>query len=228
LCGCTTKVIAEEDRTDVHNFQLDAIAPERSWREARKEFFSWPQTAVHFVIYGLYRREALLKTPLGGRKHRGRPVVLDMEFPILANLSNHGRIVALPDMERIYRSSAYSACSRDVEELSVAAQFWLALRTRGTLLKIAAKLKAPAREKWELIRLTLNNFRHHHLGRLPEFRANLRHLRTETGMLRAACEERLAAMQRQEELIQSMKVRIEELEQELRSRRVREEKEITG
>lgn len=215
LCGCTTKVFAEEDSLDLRTFVLDAVGPEREWKEARKEFFRWPQTANHFVIYGLYRRQALLKVPIGGRKHFGRPVVLDMEFPILSNLCNYGRIVSLPDMERGYRSQAYSACTRDVAELSVPSQFWLALRMKSTLLKIAARLHVPADEKWDLIKLTLHNFLHHHLGRLPEFRENLKNLRTEIGILRTVCEERLTLIRRQDEILQSMNKHIESLEQQL-------------
>lgn len=215
LCGCTTRVFADEDPRDIHDFVLEAVAPERTWTEARKAFFRWPQTASHFVIYGLYRRQPLLKIPLQGRKFLGRPVVLDMEFPILASLCNYGRIVSVRDVERGYRSSAYSACTRDVEELSVPAQFWLALQMKWTLLRIAASLNIPWGEKWELIRLTLHNFRHHHLGRLPEFRENLKHLRTEIGLLRDVCEERLNVIGQQDKIMQSMQSHIQELEDQL-------------
>ncbi|HSI62399.1 MAG TPA: glycosyltransferase family 2 protein [Candidatus Saccharimonadia bacterium] len=217
LCGCSMKVFVDEDPLDIRAFVLTRVFPEQEWKEARKEFFRWPQTDHHFVIYGLYRREALLKVPINGRNHLGRPVVLDMEFPILSILCNHGRIVALPEVLRGYRSQAYSSCTRDIEELPAATQFWLALRTKFSLLRTAAALKVPLNEKWELLKLTLGNFTHHHLGRLPEFRANLRALRLEVGVLRKVCDERLDLINRQDSLLQSMETRIKELEKQSRA-----------
>ncbi|RBP37337.1 glycosyl transferase family 2 [Roseimicrobium gellanilyticum] len=223
LCGCTTKAFVGEDLRATCTHVLEAVAPERDWKEARKEFFRWPQTACHFVIYGLYRRRPLLKVPVDGRTHWGRPVVLDMEFPILSRLSNFGRIVSLPDMERAYRSHAYSSCNRDVEELSTASQFWLALRMKSTLLRTAATLNVPADEKWELIKLTLHNFLHHPLGRLPEFRADLENQRVENGILRDACEERLNLIHQQDAAMRLMTKRIEELENQLAQTRAADE-----
>ena len=201
LCGSSVEVFIEEDPNAGSKYVLEGVAPEREWREARKEFFRWPQTANHHVIYGLYRREHLLKVPIGGRVHRGEPVVLDIEYPILSGMANYGRIVALPDVSRGYRSHAFGSAMRDIERLSKFSHYWLATTMKYHLLKRAISLNVPRAEKLELIRLTLTNFLHQPSGRMPEFRQMVHSLRREAAWIRGTSEYRLEVIHRQQEEI---------------------------
>jgi glycosyltransferase involved in cell wall biosynthesis len=47
--------------------ELPEIAPHAPWIDARKEFFRWPQTNACYAVYGLFRREAALRTSLARR-----------------------------------------------------------------------------------------------------------------------------------------------------------------
>jgi glycosyltransferase involved in cell wall biosynthesis len=201
LCGSSVEVVIEEDPRAGSTYVLDGVAPDREWREARKEFFRWPQTANHHVIYGLYRREQLLKVPIGGRVYRGEPVVLDIEYPILSGMANFGRIVALPDVSRGYRSHAFSSAMRDIERLSKFSHFWLATTMKYHLFKRALSLDVPRVEKLELIRLTLSNFLHQPSGRMPEFRQMVHSVRREAAWLRGMSEYRLEVIHRQQDEI---------------------------
>lgn len=201
LCGSAVEVFVEEDPAIRSRHVLEGVGPERDWREARKVFFRWPQTANHHVIYGVYRREHLLKVPIGGRMHRGQPVVLDIEYPILSGLTNYGRIVALPDVDRGYRSHAFGSAMRDIERLSTVSHFWLATTMKYHLLKRAIRLQVPIGEKLELVKITLRNFVDRPTGRLPEFRETVRGLRREVAWVRGTSEHRLEVIQQQQEHI---------------------------
>jgi glycosyltransferase involved in cell wall biosynthesis len=117
LCGSSVHVFSEDDPHLKRDQALDALLPDRPWRVARQEFFRWPQTAQHFVIYGVYRREALLRTP-EGRRYRGRDVVTDLEFLLLSALCRHGRIVAVPQVMRTYRGRSDSAGVRQYDDFT--------------------------------------------------------------------------------------------------------------
>jgi glycosyltransferase involved in cell wall biosynthesis len=218
LCGSALHTFSEEDRRAKRDRVLDALLPEREWRVARQEFFRWPQTVQHFVIYGVYRRQTLLATPLGGRRYRGRDVVTDMEFPLLASLCRHGRIVALPAVLRGYRTRHDSAGVRQHDEFSGFDHFLLALGMKATLLRAALRVEAPLPEKAELVRLTLGNFLRAPLGRRPEIWRAIGVLRREIAMLREVCDERLEAIRRMEQLLQERDDLIGSLQKQLDER----------
>ncbi|MGH7341774.1 MAG: glycosyltransferase family 2 protein, partial [Candidatus Rokuibacteriota bacterium] len=112
LCGTATHTLDYEHPGSVSTTLLDRLSEERDWREARLEFFRVPcRDQLYLAFYGLYRREALVRVPLVAVRYRSTPVVLEMEYPILAALSLAGRIVALPDAlrSRRYRDDSVGA-----------------------------------------------------------------------------------------------------------------------
>jgi hypothetical protein len=216
LCGCAMRIHILEDEKAAKDEILEAISEDRRWRKARKEFFRWPQSKSHFVIYGVYRRAALLQVSWQPREHRGTPVVMDMEFPILASLCSYGRIVALPGALRDYRSRADSSAGADITRLSRLDFFVLGLQMRLTLVGIATRLNAPALEKLELAATTLANFARAPLGRRRDFAAALGGARREAAMLRRVCAERLAVIDRLDAKVREQSERLAGLEAELK------------
>ncbi|WP_198141400.1 glycosyltransferase family 2 protein [Verrucomicrobium spinosum] len=215
LCGCTMRVFDQENPGKPDDRELSPILPHQDWREARLAFFRWPQPEIHFVLYGVYRRDILLKVPLDGRQHRGQPVATDMEYPILASLCRFGRIVALPQPLRNSRSVATSAACRDMERFSKFDHFCLAFKMRLTLVKIALRVSAPAKEKLKLLAVVLGNFTRAHLGQVPRFMECLKELRREAANLHAVCDERLLLIQnlskelkRKEDLVASLQAQL--------------------
>lgn len=191
LCGSSMRIYEAENPRSTNDYIPLPLLPERDWHRARMEFFRWPQTESHYVIYGVYRREVLVKIPMEGRIHRGKPVVVDMEYPILARLSQYGRIVALPDVMRFFRAVGDSSGCRGLENLSSFDHFCLALRSKLMLLDLGLRIPLPLMEKLGLIKVLLGNFFRAHRGRLPQFRATLKEQRQIMAMLQGVCEERL-------------------------------------
>jgi len=215
LCGSSVRVHPEEDPGGGHDRTLDALWPQGDWSTARLEFFRWPQSVHHFVIYGVYRRVALLAVPMGARRYRGRHVVTDMEFPLLAGLCGHGRIVALPEVLRSFRSRADSAGASQVDTFSAVDHLVLAHWMKIRLLRIAWGLALPLPERVSLVKTTLGNFLRAPMGRRPEFSKALGRLRREVGVLRAACDERLAIIREMERAAEDRDALIASLREEL-------------
>jgi glycosyltransferase involved in cell wall biosynthesis len=214
LCGSAMRVFDDEDPGRTTDRVLDAIRPDRDWREARLEFFRWPQPESHWVLYGVYRREALLQVPLQGRTHRGMPVAMDVEYPILARLCGYGRIVALPQVLRNSRSVADSTACREVERFSRLDYLCLALKMKLTLLAVAARMALPAREKLRLLMVTIGNFGRAPLGQRPRFTRALKDLRREVAMLRGVCDERLDIIRRLEGQLEKQRTLIDSLDRQ--------------
>jgi len=215
LCGSTMRAFDEESPQDARDRVLDALRPERDWRAARSELFRWPQPESHWVLYGVYRRDVLLQLPLDGRTHRGRPVAMDVEYPILATLCRYGRIVALPGVVRHSRSVASSAACREMERFTALDYFWLALRMKLALVAIAVRTPLPPGEKLALLATVLGNFGRAHLGQRPRFTQALRSLRREAAVLRAACDERLQLIERLDRDLRAQRELVEALRRQL-------------
>jgi glycosyltransferase involved in cell wall biosynthesis len=225
LCGCTMRVYDQENPGKPNERELTPILPHQDWQEARLAFFRWPQPEIHFVLYGVYRRDILLKVPLEGRQLRGEHVATDMEYPILAGLCRYGRIVALPLPLRNSRSVATSAACRDMERFSKLDHLRLAFTMRLTLVKIALRVRAPLGEKLRLLAIVIGNFSRAHLGQVPRFMECLKELRRETATLHAICDERLVLIQhltkelrRQEGIVAELQAQLKQAEGAPKSR----------
>jgi hypothetical protein len=211
LCGSTMRVFEEDSPEECRDRVLASLDPARDWREVRRELFSWPQPESHWVLYGVYRREALLRVPLGGRSLRGIPVAMDVEYPILATLCRYGRIVAIPAVVRYSRSVASSTACREMERFSVADYARLALGMKLALAGIALRTPLPSREKLALLATVCGNFLRAPLGQRPRFTQVLRHLRREAAALRAAGEERLRVVAQLDSELQAQRALVDRL-----------------
>ena len=164
--------------------ELPEIYPNQTARYVHHHFFTWPQSMACFAIYGVYRRNALEGISFAGRHYRGRPVVTHMEWPVLLPLLERGRIVALPEVLRVYRCNVESSWFRESARLTGFDQMLLNLHMKGYLLKMACRTSLPLNEKLAVIGQTLRNF----------LKFTLRTERGEAQRLRVAAHERLQAI----------------------------------
>src|SRR5262249_38068838 len=157
LCGSAVNILNYHGPGRCSPLSFPRIHPDRNWREARQEFFRWPQQELVHFVYGVFRRQALQGVSLGARKYRGRRIAMDMEYPILTALATRGRIVALPDVLRTYRFSPESTGFREYGTYTGLDKFLLALQMKTYLLHTAWNLSLPVMEKAELLALTFRN-----------------------------------------------------------------------
>jgi Glycosyl transferase family 2 len=189
LCATATQTLDYEQPGSVSTHLLDRLHEERDWREARLELFRVPgRGEVYLAFYGLYRREALARVPLAAVRYGSTPVVLEMEYPILAALSLAGRIVAVPDALRRRRYRDDSVGTRLVTWLPASAKMLVGVAIKLRVLRIALASALPGREKAKTTAVALGNF----------FRSTSRAkpLKEENSMLRRTCAERLELIQR--------------------------------
>jgi glycosyltransferase involved in cell wall biosynthesis len=168
---------------------LHGLDEGRDWRESRHEFFRVPyRDERYFAFYGLYRREALARVPLEAVRYRGTPIVLEMEYPILAALSLAGRIVALPDALRSYRCRDDSVGSQLVTGLPATTKTLVSVAVKLRVLRIALASGLPRRERARATAVALANF----FGTTSRVHT----IKQEARMLRRVCEERLDLIRR--------------------------------
>jgi hypothetical protein len=218
LCGSSVSIFDAENPGQPTTCVLEAVLPEKEWKSTRLDFFRWPQPPFHgLVIYGLFRREPLMRVTFASRMHRGKQVAMDMEYPILAGLCRHGRIVALPQVLKRSRSVSDSAACQQMESFSAWDYFCLALGMKLRILKIALSMPLPLGEKLEVLKVALANFGRAHFGQRPRFMEVLKGLRQEVATLSKACEERLQLlhkasrdMEKQNDLIDALRKELAE------------------
>jgi hypothetical protein len=126
--------------------------------------------------------------PLEAVRYRSTPIVLEMEYPILAAVSLAGRIVALPDALRSRRSRTDSVGSRLDARLPASIKTVVSVAVKLRVLRIALASDLSGREKARATGVAMANF----------FRTTSRAtpLRREIAVLRRACAERLDLIQR--------------------------------
>jgi glycosyltransferase involved in cell wall biosynthesis len=210
LCASSMSILDYDWPGSVATAVFPSIHEDRDWREARLEFFRLPyREDLHFAFYGVFRREALLGMPLMERRYRGRAVVLDMEYPLLAALGLRGRIVAVPEVLRSYRCREESAGFLAHEQSSALGLTYLSLRTKLTVLRIALTNGLPPLDRARAIRTAMGNF--------TRSTSRVKPLKGEIKLLRRACAERLeqiyrltAKMERNGEKLKKLRAGVEE------------------
>jgi glycosyltransferase involved in cell wall biosynthesis len=158
LCGSALDHLDYWEPGSITPEHYPEIAPNRTWREARLEFFRWPQPQSYYVVYGVYRRDDLARVPVPRRLVRGRSVALVAEYDLLLPLIRYGRIVALPEPLRAYRHRVRSMGAIAQSELTNWEKFLYGLSVKRSILATAWKLDVPFSEKRELVCLALRNF----------------------------------------------------------------------
>jgi hypothetical protein len=152
LVACTCDLNA----VDLHDhfislYQLDSIRPSANWNEARKLFFHYPISNIHFCVLGMFRTDILRKSNihyLAGWKG----YETNGEVPFLAQIAILGRMAAIPEVLKSYRFNPESIYHTEISSISRFDLFMLRLVIRFRLCKIAVMSDLPV-----LVRVSLLN-----------------------------------------------------------------------
>jgi hypothetical protein len=193
LCASAVNVLDFAGPGTTTVAKLDPLHPGQDWPQARREFFRCPYTSlVYFAVYGVARRDSMLRVRMRETRIGGRLVASDGEYTWLAELATLGRIVALPEALRDYRHRAFLDLQTEDDTLSPAETLRLWFTTKRRLLSIALRAQVPPAERLDLVLISLGNFLSQNLSRPTTYKAQIQHLRAEVSSLQAVCEEREA------------------------------------
>ncbi len=140
------------------------LSPERRWPAAQRALFRWPHGWLDSTIYGVFRREELLKVPFPEWTYKSKPHIFCWEMDVLTTLSGRGRIVALPDCLRSYRLASASVGRQIGESVSSFDLLILGMRMKLILLRRALRMPLGRLERITLLGTAAGNL----------FRANFR------------------------------------------------------
>ena len=147
LCGSDINIV-DEHNNFIRNEYLKVLYPDRPWN--KKHFFTYPISNVFFVIYGLFKKEVLLKL----RNHKMssyKDYVTNSEVPYLAKVALMGRIIAVPKLLKLYRSHSDSVYIRETKLLTPKEFSKLRYYTRKRLVESVCLASIPLREKISLL-----------------------------------------------------------------------------
>jgi len=191
--------------------EFPELAPDRRWEDARRDLFRWPRPWLELASQGMFRREDLATIPIPERGRLGRPHIFCWEIDMLTALSLRGRIVALPQALRTYRTSPGSAAHRMGRTVSSFDLLLIGVETRLTLIGRALRASGSLRDRRRLVAAALSNFfrpafrrrfDHRHFRRLAK--------RELAGVLRVADE--------RAELLESLQAEVKSRDEILRAR----------
>lgn len=155
---CHTEICLLKPTGETEVVQFPELAPDRPWAQARRDLFRWPQDWLEMASHGVFRREALVEIPLPEKTRTRRPHVFCWEINMLTALSTRGRIVALSQALRTYRSSPESAARQMGRSVSPFDLWLLDMETKLTLLARAVRCPGSVRERVRLGGTALGNF----------------------------------------------------------------------
>ena len=193
LCHTGICLLKPTGETEVVNFP--ELSPERSWARVRRDLFRWPQDWLEMASHGVFRREVLLEIPLPEKTRTRRPHVFCWEINMLTALSARGRIVALPQTLRTYRSSPESAARQMGRSVSPFELWLLDMETKLTLLVRAVRSPYPIRERLRLGATAMGNFSRKTFRNRFDHRTAIRMADEELVMLLTAAVDRAALVQ---------------------------------
>lgn len=155
---CHTQICFLKPSGENEIVKFPELSPDREWSEVKRDLFRWPHQWLELASVGVFRREALLEIPLPEKTRTRRPHVFCWEIDMLTALSTRGRIVALPQALRTYRSSPESAARQMGRSVSPFDLWLLDMETKLTLLTRAVRGPGSTRERARLGATTLGNF----------------------------------------------------------------------
>lgn len=135
LCACDVRNIDEHDKP-MGIERLESIRPSNDWKQTRRVFFRYPMLNIFFCIYGIYQTKILRMCDLGIIKG-WHGLTADGEFPFLAQVSSFGRIVAIPEVLKIYRRHHNSVYHQEVKSINNFDRFMVRLVIGVKLFKLA-------------------------------------------------------------------------------------------
>lgn len=188
LCHTWISMLRPSGETQVIEFpELD---PGRPWAEAQRDLFRWPQDWLEMASHGIFRREALVQVPMPERTRTGRPYLFCWEINLLTTLATRGRVVALPQALRTYRSSPDSAARQMGRSVSPFDLFLLELETKLTLLARAMLAPGTPKDRTRLTAAAAANLPGNTFRRRFDHRTALKLLDQELALLLRAAHER--------------------------------------
>lgn len=135
LCACDVKSIDEHDNP-IGIERLESIRPIADWNQTRRLFFRYPISNIFFCIYGIYKTQILRKCDL--RISKGwKGYLTNGEVPFLAQVSSFGKIVAIPEVYKIYRRQSKSIYHEEIKRIKKIDWFMMRLFIRAKLCKLA-------------------------------------------------------------------------------------------
>lgn len=174
---------------------LSEIHPDRPWREARKALLDWPSNSADYAVYGVFRRETLVRVPIKTRKVRGRPTVKYWVRPFLAEMCVFGRVVALPKCQRGYRILSDAATVRLLQDVSPCDVMLLGLQVKLEVLWQALRQPGSLPERLEIFRFALGTLFRENLKLTGSYGSLIEERERELGALRSAAGERAQLIQ---------------------------------
>ena len=156
LCTCDVQGVDENSNLlDVH--RLESIRSSANWQQTRKLFFRYPTSNIFFCVYGVYKTHIIKQCGLD--IFRGwKGFTTNGEVPLLAKLSAWGKIAALPEVLKMYRSHPNSVYYNEIRGLSNYDSFMMRLVIRAKLCKLALMNDEPLWIKLGLLKTVIGSY----------------------------------------------------------------------
>lgn len=117
-CACDFKLVNEHEEL-IRIERLEGIYPSTDWSYSQEHFFMFPLTNVYFAIYGVFRREKLENAGIKN-KSTWLGLASGNETPFLCRVAALGRIVAIPEVLRVYRIHSHSMYNTEQKKTALA------------------------------------------------------------------------------------------------------------
>lgn len=138
-----------EHAVDIRLTPLRIEEVQRSWPAVRKRFFAYPSSHILFSIYGLYRRDMLLRCrPSAPSQWKG--LIYASEIPLLAQLTLQGKIVSIPQTLKTYVVHNDSTYMRERQQIRLIDRIYRDIEQRIELTRIAWTSRLPWSERMSL------------------------------------------------------------------------------
>lgn len=166
------------------------LSPGRRWPSARRALFRWPHGWLDSTIYGVFRRDELLKVPFPEWTYKSKPHIFCWEMDVLTTLSGRGRIVSLPDCLRSYRLASASVGKQIGESVSSFDLLILGMRMKLILLRRALQIPLGRLERISLLGTVTGNLLRANFRQPYDHRTVLHQRESELALLEKTAAER--------------------------------------
>lgn len=153
LCASDVVVVDETDQIlSVAN--LDEVRADLPWNKVRRRFVRYPTSNIFFCIYGIFQTE-VLRNAMVQLRPAWKDFSTNGEVPFLAKVAMQGRIVAVPNRLKYYRSHRDSIYTREVARINFVDRFCMRTMIRARLLEVIFSARLPASERLLCIGIVL-------------------------------------------------------------------------
>jgi glycosyltransferase involved in cell wall biosynthesis len=185
LCASALELFRDEDSSARSILSYPQFATGEPWAVVRRALFRWPPRDWETLVYGVFRRDILL------RHFHENPT---FQFP-LQKLAFSGRFLVEPSPLRAYRLREGSVGRQRVAK-SPFALFVKGVSLKRRLLVTALRSPAPVAERIPPVAVAMSNFFREHLAWAYTVGRQIAALEAELTMLAAVAEERAALVRR--------------------------------